>query len=80
MPLDCDNILTIDALVDSRAYVGAIAQDELDTIKQKAPNNIFKIDDLPNSQIQVANGQSEEPLTTTTLKFDNGLTHLQNIL
>ena len=44
----------------------------LDTIKQKAPNNILKIDDPPNFQIQVANGQLEKPLSTTTLKFEIG--------
>ena len=48
VPLDFENILTVDALVDSRAFVSAITQVDLDTIKQKAPNNILKIDDLPN--------------------------------
>ena len=56
VPLDFENNLTVDALVDSRALVSAISQDDLETIKQKAPNNILKIDDPPNSQIQVANG------------------------
>ena len=70
--MDFDNILTVDALVDSGAFVSAIAQDDLDTIKQKAPNNILKIDDPPNFQIQVANDQLEKPLTTTTLKFEIG--------
>ena len=45
--LDSVNNLTINALVDSRAYVIAIAQKELDTVNQKAPNNISEIDDLP---------------------------------
>ena len=62
MPLDFDNNLTIDALVNSRTFFSAIAQDDLETIKQKAPNNILKIDDPPNFQIQVANGQLEKPL------------------
>ena len=57
VPLVFENNLTVDALVDSRAFVSAIAQDGLETIKQKAPNNILKIDDPPNFQIQVANGQ-----------------------
>ena len=57
VPLDFENNLTVDALVDSRAFVSAIAQDDLETIKQKAPNNILKTDDPPNFQIQVANGQ-----------------------
>ena len=56
MPLDFENTLTVDALVDARAFVSAIAEDNLDTIKQKAPNNILKVDDPPNFQIQVDNG------------------------
>ena len=44
----------------------------METIKQKAPNNILKIDDLSNFQIQVANGQLEKPLSTATLKFEIG--------
>ena len=72
MPLDFENNLTVDALVDSGAFVRAIAQDDLETIKQKAPNNILKIDDPPNFQIQVANGQLEKPLSTATLKFEIG--------
>ena len=48
--LDFENNLTVDALVDSRAFVSAIAQDDLETIKQKAPNNILNIDDPPNFQ------------------------------
>ena len=72
VPLDFENNLTIDALVDSRAFVSAIAQDDLETIKQKAPNNNIKVDDPPNFQIQVANGQLEKPLSTATLKFEIG--------
>ena len=72
VPLDFENNLTVDALVDSRALVSAIAQDDLDTIKQKAPNNILKVDDPPNFQIQVANGKLEIPLSTATLKFEIG--------
>ena len=72
VPLDFENNLTVDSLVDSGAFVSAIAQDDLDTIKNKAPNNILKIDDPPNFQIQVANGQLEKPLSTTTLKFEIG--------
>ncbi len=59
----------VDALVDSGAYFSAITQDDLDTIKQKAPNNFLIIHDPPNFQIQVANGQLEKPLSTATLKF-----------
>ena len=71
-PLDFENNHTVDALVDSGAFVSAIAQDDLETIKQKAPNNILKIDHPPNFQIQVANGQLEKPLSTATLKFEIG--------
>ena len=55
VPLVFESNPTIDALVDSGAFVSAIAQDDLDTIKQKALNNILKIDDPPNFQTQVAN-------------------------
>ena len=72
VPLDFENGLTIDALVDSGAYRSAIAQKELDRIKQQSPSNILKIDDPPNFQIQVANGQLEKPTATATLKFDIG--------
>ena len=72
VPLDFENNHTVDALVDSGAFLSAIAQDDLETIKQKAPNNLLKIDDPPNFQIQVANGQLEKPISTTTLKFEIG--------
>ena len=72
VPLEFENNLTIDALVDSGTFVSVIAQDDLETIKQKAPNNILKTDDPPNFQIQVANGQLEKPLSTATLKFETG--------
>ena len=44
----------------------------MDTIEQKAPINILKIDDPPNFQIQVANGQLEKPLSAATQKFEIG--------
>ena len=72
VPLDFENNLTVDALVDSRAFVSAIAQDDLDAIKQKAPNFILERDEPPNFQIQVANGQLEKPLATAALKFEIG--------
>ena len=72
IPLDFKNGITIGALVDSGACVSAIAQKELDRIKQQAPSNILKIDGPPNFQIQVANGQLEKPTATATLKFDIG--------
>ena len=58
--------------MDSGAFVCATGQNDLDTIKETAPNNSLKIDDLPTFQRQVANGQLEKPLATTTLKFENG--------
>ena len=72
VPLDFKNGLTVDALVDSGAYVSAIAQKELDRIKQQSPSKILEIDESPNFQIQVANGQLEKPTATATLKFDIG--------
>ena len=72
VPLDFKNGLSIDALVDLGAYVSEIAQNELDRIKQQPPSNILKIDDPPNFQIQIANGQLEKPTATATLKFDIG--------
>ena len=72
VPLELENNLTVEALVDSGAFVSAITQDDLESIKQKAPNNILRIDDLPNFQIQVANGQLEKPLSAATLKFEIG--------
>ena len=57
VPLEFQDGLTIDALVDSGAYVSAIAQKQLDIFKQQAPSNILKCDDPPIFQIQVANGQ-----------------------
>ena len=72
VPLDFENGLTICALVDSGAYVSAIAQKELDRVQQQAPSNILKTDDPPSFQIQVANGQLKKPTATATLKFDIG--------
>ena len=72
VPVDFENGLTINALVDWGAYVSAIAQKELDRIKQQASSNILKIDEFPNFQIQLANAQLEKPIATATLKFDIG--------
>ena len=72
VPLDFENDLRVDTLVDSRAFVSAIAQNDLDTIKVKAPKNILKIDDPPIFQIQVANGQLKKLLSTATLKLAIG--------
>ena len=65
-------IITIDALVDSGAYGSAIAQKQLDKIEQQAPSNFLKIDEPPNFQIQVSNGQLEKPIATATFKYDIG--------
>ena len=72
LPLDFEKNLTIDTLVDPGAFVSAIAQDDLDTIKQKAPKIILKYDDPPNFQIQVAHGQLEKSLSTATLQIEIG--------
>ena len=72
VPLEFENGSTTDALVDLRAYFTAIAQKELDRIKQQSPSNVLEFDDPPNFQIQVANGQLEKPTATATLKFDIG--------
>ena len=67
--LDFKSGLTVGALVDSEAYLSAIAQKKLDRIKQPAPSNILKIDDPPTFQFHVANAHLEKPIATTTLKF-----------
>ena len=72
VPLNFEKNLTVEILVDSRNFISAIARDNLDTIKQKAPNNLLKIDEPPNFKIQVANGQLEKPLSTPTLTFEIG--------
>ena len=72
VPLDFKNGLTIDALVDSRAYVSAKGQKKLGRSKPQATSNILNIDDPPKFQIQVANGQLEKPIATATLKIDIG--------
>ena len=70
VPLDFENNLSVDALVDSRAYVSVIAQNDLDTKKPKAPIDTLKSNNLPTFQIQVANGLLEKALATGTLKFE----------
>ena len=72
VPLDFENNPTVDTLLDSRAYVSSIAQNKLDTIKQKGPKKLLKMDEPPDFQIQVANGELEEPLATATFKFEIG--------
>ena len=69
VPLEFKKNISVDALADTRAYVDAIAQNNMDTIKQNAPNDVLNINDPPNFQIQVANDQLEKPLATTTLEI-----------
>ena len=49
VPLHFENGSTLDAFVDSGAYVSAIAQKEMDIIKQQAPSNILETDDPKTS-------------------------------
>ena len=65
VPLDFENNLTVDALVDSGAFVSAIAKDDLETIKQKAPKNNLKIDDPPPPQF--SNTSSQWPVRKTII-------------
>ena len=66
VPLDFENNLTVDALVDSRAFVSAIAQDDLETIKQNAPNNILKIDD-PRLDLKMGIRPQQQPIPTSQI-------------
>ena len=72
MLLDFKKNPTVKAFVNSGAYVSAIAQIQLDTIKQKNPNNSFKVNERPIFQIQVANGPLEKQLATAKLEFEIG--------
>ena len=72
VPLDFNKNLRVDALVDSGAYVSAIAQNDLDKIKQKPRNYNLKIYDPPSFRKQIANGQLEKALATATPKFEEG--------
>ena len=69
VPQYFENNLTVDALVKSGLYVSAIAQNDLDAIKQTAPHKILENDDPPNCRIKVANVPLEKPLALATLKF-----------
>ena len=48
VPLDSENGLPIDVLVDSRAYDSSKTEKEMDRIKQQGPAKIFSSDDPPN--------------------------------
>ena len=41
VPVGFENNLTVDALVDSGVFVSSIAQKDLDTLKEKAPQRTF---------------------------------------
>ena len=69
MPLEIENNLTVDALVDSGVVVSAIAQNDLDIIEQKAPDKILKIDDPPNFQIQVAKWPVRKTYSNSHVQF-----------
>ena len=69
IPLKIELGLTVDGVVESGAYIRAIAQNELDRIRQKATANILRIDDPPNFDVQVGKGQFEKPLAKATLKI-----------
>ena len=62
----------LDTLVDSKAYVSAITQNELARKKQQDSNNNFKLDNPLNFRMQVAIGQLEKPLATVKILFDFG--------
>ena len=72
------NSLATDARVNSRAYVNAVAQIEMDRIKQQALTKIFKREDPPINQIHVINGQLDKLLAVATPKPDIGEHILQN--
>ena len=72
VPLDFKNGQTIDAPVDSGAYVNVIAQIEADKINQQATAKTLKVDDHPIFQTQLGNGQLEKPLATATVNFTIG--------
>ena len=70
VPLDFENNLTVDALVDSGAFVSAIAQDGLDTLKNKKPRIMFS--ESTTLPIFKYKKQLQKPLSTATLKFAIG--------
>ena len=72
VPLVSENNLRVHALVASGAFVRAIAQNDLDAIKEKDQGNVLKINDPSNFQTHIAKGQLVKTLATATLKFQNG--------
>ena len=47
----------MDASVDSGVYVSATVEGEINSVKQQARSNIFRVDDPPNFQTGAANWQ-----------------------
>ena len=57
VPLSFKNVLIVDALLNWGACISAVAHIELHRINQQASAIIFKIDDPPAFQTQVADGE-----------------------
>ena len=72
MLLDFENGLIKDSVVDSRAYVSAIIENETDRIRQQTPTIFSKINDLPIFKIRMAGGLLERLLGTDKLETDIG--------
>ena len=72
VPLDFENSLNLDLLIDFGFDVRATAESEMFRIKQRTPIILLKIKNPLKFWIQVANGQLEKPIATTTLNFDIG--------
>ena len=70
VPLDFENGLAKDALVDSRAYVCAIAQNLIGQSQTTNPSQRLQKQRPSHFRKKVANGQLDKPLVTTALKFD----------
>ena len=69
MPMDFE-ILTLDALIDTRALTSAISEQDLNKIKLLANESIKETGPTPNFQIFVAKGQLEVPIGTVLLEFE----------
>ena len=70
VPRDLENSRTIDTLVDSATYISAIAEYELERIKQQAPNNIIKNEDPFKSS--ETSGKKPKAKVTLSLNFGIG--------
>ena len=71
LPLDFAKI-TIDALVDSGAYINVISENDADKIREQEDNPVVKEAPPPPFKIQYANTALEKPLATYTMKFKIG--------